>query len=503
MRQIEADIIIVGGGASGQAAAVQAAEAGASVIILEKSTTTGGAANMGNGFFAVESHHQLAAMDTLTVQQAFEEFMEYSHWKVNPLLVRRFIGMSASTIEWVEKMGVQFVGVYKYFHDSRQTWHIIKVPGSDKPTERAGAICQKALTERAQALGVQYEFGVTAKEIMLEDGRAIGVRGVDADGEELEAYGDAVIIGCGCFVNCPEMAQLCFGDDGIQDGVGLGIPGLTGDGMRMCWQAGGGKTHLFKRGDCFVVGITDIFKTLGETMHQYNLIVDLNGKRFMNEMVLSNADYIYEIAAARKGRQFLMIINDEILDFYKAHGLEYVTVQHNIKDISAWDKELDMYQRGEVMDNPLAFMHKDDPRPKGLYVFDTIEQLCAELGVNQANLEATLERYNSMAGQFDLDFFKPARYMKPIRGGKYYVARYTPCGCGALGGVMTDENMSVLTQEGEVIPGLYCVGTDANNLYSEIYNHRYPGCLMGFALNSGRIAGMESVKYIQNLDFGD
>ena len=113
MRQIEADIIIVGGGASGQAAAVQAAEAGASVIILEKSTTTGGAANMGNGFFAVESHHQLAAMDTLTVQQAFEEVMEYSHWKVNPLLVRRFIGMSASTIEWVEKMGVQFVGVYK------------------------------------------------------------------------------------------------------------------------------------------------------------------------------------------------------------------------------------------------------------------------------------------------------------------------------------------------------------------------------------------------------
>lgn len=500
MKTLEADLVIVGAGASGQSAAIQAAQLGASVIILEKSTTTGGAANMGNGIAAVESHIQMAAMDTLTVQKAFEDFMEYSHWKVNPRLVRRFWGMSADTIKWVESMGVQFVGAYKFTPEGQMTWHIFKSPGSDKPAERTGAICQKAMTECALSLGVQYEFGVTAKEIIMEDGCAVGVRGVDSNGEEMEAYGGAVLVGTGGFVNCPEMAKEVFGDDGTGDGVGLGIPGLNGDGLRMCWAVNGAKTKLYKRGDCFVVGLTDIFKTLGETMHQFNLIVDINGNRFMNEVVLSNADYIYEIAAARPGRQFLAIINDEILDYYKQNGLEYVTVQHNIKDISDWDKELDMYMRGEVLDNPLAFMHESDPRPKGFYVFDTLEELCRTLGVNQKNLESTLERYNSMAGHVDLDFYKPARYMKPIRGGKYYVARYCPTGCGALGGVITDENMAVLNDQGKPIPGLYSMGTDANNMYSEIYNHRYPGCLMGFAINSGRIAGMEAVKYLQELD---
>lgn len=498
MREFEADIVIVGAGASGQAAAIQASQMGASVVILEKSTTTGGAANMGNGMAAAESHIQSQQMDTLTVQEAFEDFMEYSHWKVNPRLVRRFWGLSADTIEWVEKMGVDFVGAYKYTPEAKATWHIFKVPGSDKPTERAGAICQKAMTECAKSLGVQYVFNVVADEILFdEEGYACGVHGKDENGEDVCAYGGAVLVGTGGFVNCPEMAKLVFGDDGTADGVGLGIPGLTGDGLRMCWAANGGKVDVFKRGDCFVVGITDIFKTIGETMHQFNLIVDINGKRFMNEEVLSNADYIYEIAAARPGRQFLMIINDEILDYYKQHGLEYVTVQHNVKRIDDWDKELGMYSRGEVLDNPLAFMHENDPRPKGFYVFDTIEELCSTLGVNQKNLEATLERYNSMAGMVDLDFYKSAKYMKPIRGGKYYVARYCPTGCGALGGVMTDENMNVITKEGKPIPGLYSMGTDANNMYSEIYNHRYPGCLMGFAINSGRIAGMEAVKFLQ------
>ncbi len=434
---------------------------------------------MGNGLAAAESYIQNQQMETLTVQEAFEDFMDYSHWKVNPRLVRRFWGLSASTIEWLEGMGVRFVGAYKYSPEAKPTWHIFKVPGSDKPTERAGAVCQKAMTDRAKSLGVEYVFNVVAKEIIFdEEGYACGVKGVDENGEEVNAYGGAVLVGTGGFVNCPEMALLVFGDDGTSDGMGLGIPGLTGDGLRMCWDAGAAKADLYKRGDCFVVGVTDIFKTIGETMHQFNLVVDLDGNRFMNEEVISNADYIYEIAAHRPGRQFLMIINDEILDYYKKHGLEYVTVQHNVKRIDDWDKEVDMYKRGEILDNPLAFMHENDPRPKGFYEFDTLDELCKELGVNQKNLEKTLERYNSMAGNFDLDFYKSAKYMKPIKGGKYYVARYCPTGCGALGGVLTNDNMNAITPEGKVIPGLYSMGTDANNMYSEIYNHRYPGCLM-------------------------
>ena len=124
----EADVIIIGGGASGITAAVAAAEKGASVIVLEKGSTTGGAANMGMGFFAVESKYQKAQMVDLTQEDAFKFFMEYTHWRADARLVRKYIAQSADTIDWVETLGVEFLGSFKYFATSKQTWHVVKTP---------------------------------------------------------------------------------------------------------------------------------------------------------------------------------------------------------------------------------------------------------------------------------------------------------------------------------------------------------------------------------------
>ena len=57
------------------------------------------------------------------------------------------------------------------------------------------------------------------------------------------------------------------------------------------------------------------------------------------------------------------------------------------------------------------------------------------------------------------------------------------------GGVLINHNMEVMTDDYKVIPGLYCVGTDACTIYGDSYNYCIPGNTMGFCLNSGRIAG--------------
>ena len=72
-KQLQADVIVVAGGMSGLCASVAAAEKGMQVIVFEKSGTMGGAANMGMGFFAVESDIQRKQLDGLTVAQAFRE----------------------------------------------------------------------------------------------------------------------------------------------------------------------------------------------------------------------------------------------------------------------------------------------------------------------------------------------------------------------------------------------------------------------------------------------
>jgi fumarate reductase flavoprotein subunit len=110
MIHLEADLVVVGGGMSGLTAATAAAEKGAFVIVLEKSGTTGGAANMGMGFFAVGSERQKDAMYDYTVDEAFEDFMTYTHWRPDARLVRRIFEQSAGTVKWIEDMGVEFLG---------------------------------------------------------------------------------------------------------------------------------------------------------------------------------------------------------------------------------------------------------------------------------------------------------------------------------------------------------------------------------------------------------
>ena len=139
--KMEADVVVVAAGMSGLSAAVQAQEllnerGGGKVIAFEKSGTTGGAANMGMALFAVESRLQKEDMYYWTKDEAFLDFMEYTHWRADAKLVRRWFNMSADTIDWLMGMGTQFQGVYKYFKNSHKTQHIIKVPGTNKPTER-------------------------------------------------------------------------------------------------------------------------------------------------------------------------------------------------------------------------------------------------------------------------------------------------------------------------------------------------------------------------------
>jgi fumarate reductase flavoprotein subunit len=48
-----------------------------------------------------------------------------------------------------------------------------------------------------------------------------------------------------------------------------------------------------------------------------------------------------------------------------------------------------------------------------------------------------------------------------------------------------------------VISGLYAVGNDAGGLYGDSYDVIASGASSGFALNSGRIAGENALKYIR------
>lgn len=78
------DVVVIGAGAAGIGAAITLAEASKNVILLEKGNRYGGAGMFGaQGLFAVNSQQQQAANSSLTLAQAYQEMMTYTHYRSN------------------------------------------------------------------------------------------------------------------------------------------------------------------------------------------------------------------------------------------------------------------------------------------------------------------------------------------------------------------------------------------------------------------------------------
>lgn len=519
MKQMEADVVVVACGMSGLAALTQAQESlnatgGGSAVAFEKSSTSGGSANMGMALLAFESQIQKEAMvNDFTKDDAFRFFMEYTHWRSNARLVRRWFEMSAGTIDWLQKIGVEFLGVYKYFKNSHVTQHMVKTPGSNKPAERAASIMNKRITEYANEIGAKIYFNTPVKEILVgSKGQVRGVIAVDENGEEIECLCNAVIIATGGIGNNVDMIEQKMGWKWGVDMFTFRIPGIDGDGLNMAWKIGAKEAKINMEVTYNTPGTTDIFKTLSEVMRQPNLMVNYQGKRFLNEEVMDNTTYTGNSLLLQKGHAGFTIIDQSIVDYYKKNGLDYITYHHAIKNMDKWEEELDLYLNNKGVEaGGLAMLHEGmDDKEAGqtnFWKFDTIEELCKVTGINEKNLKKTIEEYNKMCNGsqrgYDWEFTKDHRFLKPILQAPYYVARHFPSGYGSLGGLEVNENMEVLTPEFEKIPGLYACGNDTATIFGDSYCFYNPGSTMSYAINSGRIAGMESVAYMDSDEFID
>ena len=125
----KADLVVIGSGAAGLAAALTAAEGGLRVMILEKQRLIGGSSNFFEGTFAVESDLQRREYITYTRDEAFKAFMEYSHWRANPRIVRAFVEESAATISWLQRYGVEFSSVSVLMANAERTYHVPRGAG--------------------------------------------------------------------------------------------------------------------------------------------------------------------------------------------------------------------------------------------------------------------------------------------------------------------------------------------------------------------------------------
>ena len=97
---------------------------------------------------------------------------------------------------------------------------------------------------------------------------------------------------------------------------------------------------------------------------------------------------------------------------------------------------------------------------------------------------------------YDDLFNKDHKLLRPIATARFYAARLLPGAYGSLGGIKINHRTEVLDKQWNTISGLYAAGTDACTIYGDSYVFILPGNTMGFAINTGRIAGENASEYV-------
>lgn len=490
MRKIESDVIVVAAGLSGLAASIAAAECGVRVTTFEKSNTTGGAANMGMGPLAVGSPVQRAQMVSLTPGEAFRKHMYFTHYQVDARLVRDYYFKSGSTIEWLMDMGVEFVGAQRAFGadeatrayaDGEFTWHVVKPEGGGEPGPRAATTMTKRMTERANELGVEFMMETPVKKIIMEDGKAVGVLAVTKDGEEIEARASAVILCTGGFGDNPKMIQEETGFEFQKTIYNFAVPGMKGDGLRMAWEAGAGKTKP----------IMELMYQLPDNMNHFYiegafrqpcLWVNRLGRRFMPEDQIANTTFTGNAISVQPGKVAYAIFDSKMLKRWKKHGPDIVSHIHPHDLYDGFD---------EQWERDLAAGYEP------ICQADTLEELAEKAGIDVEGFLEQVDEYNADCDAgFDEIFEKDRHYMMPLEKGPFYCCKQYCGAYGSLGGILIDYKTRVMTPDYQVIPGLFSAGTDACNIFGDSYPFILAGNTMGFCLNSGRIAGENAAELV-------
>ncbi len=472
--KLKHEAVVVGAGGAGLTTALTLALGGADVVVFEKMKFPGGSTNFAEGIFAVESSLQRRENIMISKEEAFKAHIEFSHWRANPRLVKAVIDKSGETIDWLMEQGVEFVGPRSLYPGGPRTWHVVK-------GERHCAELVKSLVARLNEKKVKIHYETPVKKLIkTKDGKVAGVIAEDKDGNQIKAEAKVVIIATGGFANSREMLTRYTKTD--QRLKLLGNMGKTGDGIRMAFEAGAAQKGIdvvqlagpYVKGE---IGITPLVACLSQPFLWINKL----GERFMNESTFKFT-YMGNALSEQPDQTMFTIFDDNSKRYVKEKGIDYgmgVYVPTGTKLVNIDADMKRSADKGEV------------------FVADSIKELSEKIDVDPEALEATVNEYNKMCDKGHDDLFgKPSRYLHPIRTAKFYAIRGYACATGTIGGVKINHKTEALDKDYKAVPGLYVVGNDAGGFYGDSYGITSSGGTMGFAINTGRIAGENALDFI-------
>ncbi|MDR1178447.1 MAG: FAD-dependent oxidoreductase [Spirochaetaceae bacterium] len=499
-QELSADVVIVGGGGAGLSAAATAAASGASVILIEKTGFLGGNSIVSGGIYntanpekqdhaPAESGVEKLITDALTERPVNEEHRaliekvraEYEAFKrTNKTLFDSPSwhalqtwngGDKIGTLSIIQIMTNNALAGFRWLQEQGMEFYPNVTQGSGSLYQRTfralmpnGTGYIKAFRDSlAGRNNYSQMLDTTAKSLIVEGGRVVGVNAVGKDGHKVTLRAArGVILATGGFAGNVELRQkYCQGEKWPDLGPSLNtsnVPGVTGDGIFMA-EAAGAKLVNMEQIQLLQVCNKDTGAIGGNAYPNYvagYVFINMNGERFVREDGRRD-DISKSIMAQSEGYMYLVQSADSIPDTDKALTLDGRTVTY-------------------MLENKLS----------GWVSAATLDGLAAEMGVPAGNLKTTIDAFNTHIDTQRPDEFGRVLFNYKYTKGPWYAFPCKPAAHHTMGGVLIDGDCRTLRADGSVIPGLYCAGEITGVVHG---GNRLGGNAMVDFTVFGRIAG--------------
>ena len=491
-----ADVVIIGAGGSGLTAAVEVLRAGGSVLVIDKMANVGGnTAAAGSALNAAGTTIQKAGTIAPTGIEAIEAMLarepqndDMKRWQES---VRKDLDayLATGSTHVFDSVDLHKLQTYADGDYVAKT-ELVEVLGDNAPkaieflselgtqwkpeiTAAVGATWQRSHQPTGSFGGLgndfvlpQYKFVVNnggevvvdrkAEELIMEDGRVVGVKGTSSDGTPFEYRANkGVIMATGGFAANVEMRQEYnkFWANLDENVPTSNLPCATGDGIVMAKAIGAN-----------LVGMEWIQLVPGCEVNMSasisNLIfVNAEGNRFVRED--DRRDVLSGAILSQTGSYFWGVQD-----------------AHNV-----WDIQKGVAANKKTVEELVA--------GGGLIEAATIEELAEKIGVDPTNLKNSIDTYNKAVAGVEADPLGRKLFEYPLDKGPYYASKGNAKVHHTMGGIEINENCQVLDTNGNVIPGFFACGEVTGGIHG---SNRLGGNAIADVIVFGRVAGQNAMK---------
>ena len=467
---VSTDILVVGGGAAGIPAAVRSATLGKKVVLIEKMPTIGGDTQLNAGtLIATGSRYQREVMKETkdSPELAYKDIMKAGKYKNDPVLVKMTTERAGKVVDWlIDDLKIPYGPAATQYPDHSASRQLGVEGRSVNFLRLMSGIFEKN--------GGKIMTDTRAEKFITDkSGKVIGVKARLADGQYQNFNSKAVILASGGYG-----ANRALLPKEVKKGLFYGLDSDSGDGLKMGRAIGAGTINLdlvkqYPQGVettphhalAATASSTDTMKKSGA------IYVNSDGKRVVDE--LAGLGKLTDVTKAQKGSIMYIVMDQAAWKEYVAKSLEDRLVA----------SEADLDKWATIVNNGRPVMA----------VSDNLADAAKKMGVNAAQLQKTVDRWNGFvkAGA-DKDFGR--KVLKPLGTGPWHIVEQKVRFCTTLGGLKADANMQILKKNGKPISGLYgagCVVGGANGADS------MTAMMNSWAIISGAVAADSAVKSIK------